>query len=157
MDWDVISCVLDNDIDGLTMESCRLDGFQVCKLPHEDYPVLVVDKNHSAAGKLVRGLSQAQLDRILFYEGDEYEITSCEVVLSSGQTVSALFFDEGDMPNPIMTDWCFDTWVLQHKEFLLGQSTAYMSWYGKMSAAQADYYWQTYSEDAVEPLLAADS
>ena len=155
MDWDVVSCVLNDSIEGLTMQTCSLNGFRVCKLPHEDYPVLVVDENCTAPGMLLNGLTPAQLDRILFYEGEEYAITPCNVELESGEFVNALFFDEANMPTPVMTDWCFDTWIKFHKDYLLRQCAAYMKFYGKMSAAEADYYWQTYSEVENEPLLAA--
>ena len=67
--------------------------------------------------------------------------------LASGAMAKALFFSEGIMPEPQMTDWCFETWRAQHKAYLLRQSAAYMAWYGKLPAAEADYYWQTYTED----------
>ncbi|MFT5110707.1 MAG: hypothetical protein ACI8P9_000016 [Parasphingorhabdus sp.] len=146
MDWDVVACVLEENTDRLSMVSCKLENFRVARLPHEDYPMLVVDESRIASGQLLCGLSKAQLDRILFYEGEEYALAPCYVKLDSGETVLASFFSENNMPAPEMTDWCFETWVRNHKDYLLRQSAAYMSWYGKMSATDADFYWQTYSD-----------
>ena len=147
MDWDVVACVLGEDVANLSMQSCHLDGYRVARLPHEDYPMLVEHPHTSAPGQLLQGLTAKQLDRVIFYEGEEYEISPCEVRLASGAMAKALFFSEGIMPEPQMTDWCFETWRAQHKAYLLRQSAAYMAWYGKLPAAEADYYWQTYTED----------
>ncbi|NKB62651.1 MAG: hypothetical protein GKR95_11190 [Gammaproteobacteria bacterium] len=155
MDWDVINCVLGEKIEGLSMVDAEFPGYRVATLPHESYPVLVSDEKAMANGKLLSGLEQAHLDRIIFFEGEEYQIRPCTVRSPSGD-VEARFFDEAIMPAPEMTDWCFTQWQQQHKSFLLRQSEVYMSYYGKMSAAEADYYWQTYSEvDFDQPLIAA--
>jgi hypothetical protein len=63
-----------------------------------------------------------------------------------GCYVEALFFDEGIMPAAEMVDWDFSYWREQCKPFMLRQAAEYMSYYGKMSAQEADYYWQNYKE-----------
>ena len=150
MDWDVLECVLGELPTGLVMTPCSLAGFRVSKLPHEDYPMLVVDDTRQASGQLLTGLNQQQLERIIFFEGEEYQISPCVVETESGELISAIYFSEGIMPAPEQTDWCFDHWCQHHKDYLLRQSAAYMTWYGKLSAAEADYYWQTYSEEGLE-------
>ena len=146
MDRDVLECVLNENVSNLHMVPASLNHHRVAKLPHESYPMLVADERYRAPGQLLYGLSQEQLDRIIFFEGEEYQIASCLVHLDNGSVAHARFFSEGIMPKPEMTDWCFDQWRQQHKAYLLRQSSVYMAYYGKMSAAQADYYWQTYSE-----------
>jgi hypothetical protein len=156
MDWDVVNCVLNNETAGLSMVAASLNGYRVTRLPHETYPILVTDAKHMAHGQLLYGLSKEQLDRVIFFEGEEYQISPCEVSLENGDQVVAQFFDEGIMPAAEMTDWCFNTWQQQHKDYLLRQSAVYISYYGKMSAAEADYYWQSYTEEEFNlPLCAA--
>ena len=155
MDWDVVECVLDQSTVGLTMQPATLSGYRVARLPHESYPMLVADQTRVAHGQLLAGLDAEQLKRIVFFEGEEYVITPCLVQLECGGFANALFFDEGIMPSAELTDWSFNQWIENHKDFMLKQSSAYMSFYGKMTAAEADYYWQTFKDDETELLKLA--
>ena len=155
MDWDVLTIVLGYSPKELSMVPAQLPGHRVAKLPHESYPMLVADESRRAPGQLLIGLTESQLDRIIFFEGEEYQLSPCVVTLDTGDQQNALFFSEGIMPTPQMTDWDFHQWRNVHKDYLLRQSAAYMAYYGKMSAQEADYYWQTYHEELYDQPLAA--
>ena len=155
MDWDVLTVVLGCFPTELSMVPAQLPGHRVAKLPHESYPMLVADEDRQAPGQLLIGLTESQLDRVIFFEGEEYQLSPCVVTLDNGSQQNALFFSEGIMPTPEMGDWDFHQWRNAHKDHLLRQSAAYMAYYGKMSAQEADYYWQTYSEEPYLPPLAA--
>ena len=147
MDWDVVSCVLAEKSVGLSMQPAVMKGYRVAKLPHESYPMLVQDQERFADGHLLYGLTQEHLDRIIFFEGEEYAIQPCRVETDEGLVTDALFFDEGIMPTAELTDWCFETWQTDHKPYLLRQTAHYMSYFGQMSAEEADYYWQNYVDE----------
>ena len=155
MDWDVVSLVLNRRSDDLYMVPASLEGFRVAKLPHESYPLLVKDDSKTAQGQLLMGLSESDLDRIVFFEGEEYELKECEVMTEQGQTMTALFFDEGVMPPAEMENWDFAEWVACSKDYMMGQSAVYMSYYGHMTAAEADIHWQNYCGESSEVKLAS--
>ena len=148
MDRDVLALVLDREPlpPGIHMEPASISGFRKVRLPHETYPMLVPAAEGEAGGALIHGLSRQDLDRIVFFEGEEYELAPCVVRLGDGEVADALFFDEGIMPPPRTEQWDFDSWQREHKAYLLRQSKVYMAWFGRMSAAEADRFWQEYHE-----------
>lgn len=147
MDGDVRSCVLGNSSSQrIVTKPATIAGYRKVCLPHETYPVLVPDANRCAEGILLDGLDRRELDRIVFFEGEEYELSPCTAALADGSFIDALFFDEGIMPRPQSKDWSFSFWVDQHKDYMLRQTAHYMSYFGLMSAVEADQYWQTYQE-----------
>lgn len=148
MDPDVLSLVLDQAPlpASIRMETATIAGFSKVRLPHESYPMLVPAAESEADGVLIHGLSRQDLDRIVFFEGEEYELAPCEVRLAGGEVVDGLFFDEGVMPPPRTETWEFEAWRRDHKDYLMRQSRVYMAWFGRMSAAEADRYWQEYHE-----------
>ena len=146
MDREMLSCVLDRSLDDIELESATIQGYVKACLPHESYPILVPDARGEARGILIRGLDKRDLERIVFFEGEEYELAPCQVRPDAGVCVEALFFDEGIMPPAESTAWDFDRWQREDKAFMLRQSRRYMSCFGKMSAAEADVFWQEYSE-----------
>ena len=147
MDREMLSCVLDRPIDNIELVSATIQGYSRVCLPHETYPMLVVDVEHDAPGMLVYGLCKSDLERIVFFEGDEYELSPCQVRLKDGSVAEALFFDEGTMPPAESTEWDFVHWQKEYKPYMLRQSKRYMSYFGHMSAAEADIHWQEYRED----------
>lgn len=146
MDRDVLACVIGQAADKVTMKPAFIAGFYKARLPHESYPMLVPDAEREAPGQLLYGLTMTDLDRIVFFEGEEYELSPCKVRLDGDQWTDALFFDEGIMPPPRTEEWDFDHWKTCHKDYMIRQSKIYMSYYGKISAAEADIYWQNYRE-----------
>ncbi len=146
MDQDVLACVLDDELtDRIQFQAAFLSGYRRVKLPHETYPLLIPDAQGVTEGRLIRGLNSEELKRIVFFEGEEYELSPCQVK-TLDSVADALFFDEGVMPPAISEEWNFKQWQQVHKAYLIRQSKVYMSWYGKMSAREADIYWQNYSE-----------
>ena len=146
MDRDVLACVLDTELPHrIQLQTGELAGYRRVKLPHETYPLLVPDAQGVTEGRLIHGLTSEELKRIVFFEGEEYELSPCQV-RSQNSVVDALFFDEGVMPPAESEDWDFEHWRHTHKDYLIRQSKVYMSWYGKLSAREADRYWQNYSE-----------
>lgn len=147
MDRDVLSCVLGREPESrIVTRHAALVGYRKVCLPHETYPILVPEVDSVAEGVLLDGLTRQELDRIVFFEGEEFELSPCRTRLADGTGVEALFFDEGLMPLPESRDWSFAEWIEHHKNTMLRQSSCYMSYFGTMSAAEADYYWQTYKE-----------
>ena len=147
MDRDVLACVVGEEAaSSVVMQTAVISGYRKARLPHEFYPMLVPEAESQAPGMLLYGLDKASLDRIVFFEGEEYELSPVAVKTDEGQCVEALFFDEGIMPPPRLEIWDFAEWKREHKQYLIRQAGVYMSYYGKMSAADADVYWQNYSE-----------
>ena len=146
MDRDVLRCVVGDNESLVQMRPAFIAGYFKARLPHETYPMLVPEAEREAPGQLLYGLNKEDLDRIVFFEGEEYELSPCKVRVADNEWVDALFFDEGIMPPPETAEWDFEEWKSKYKPFMLRQTDYYMSFYGKLSAPEADVYWQNYEE-----------
>ncbi len=147
MDEDVLTCVLGEcPASRIVIEPAIFVDYRRARLPHESYPMLVPEADSIVEGVLLCGLNKKDLDRSVFFEGEEYELSPCQVKLADETCAEALFFDEGIMPLPETEAWDYKLWATQHKDYMLRQSRVYMSLNGKMSAAEADVHWQTYVE-----------
>ncbi len=108
--------------------------------------MLVPQADSIVEGVLLHGLNKKDLDRIVLFEGEEYELSPCQVTLSDKTCAEALFFNESIMPLAETDVWDYRLWAEQHKDYMLRQSSVYVSLCGKISAAEADVHWQTYVE-----------
>ena len=71
----------------------RVDaGVAAVRVPEESYPYLVSSDCARVPGELVHGLDAEDLDRILFFEGDEYGFVESVVERAGGERVAAMHF-----------------------------------------------------------------
>lgn len=86
LDHDVIAAVLARPVSDIVLTSASLSGFRRQRVRGECYPVLVPHPEtfgfeSVVEGALVDGLSDADLDRIHFYEGEGYALRPLTVVV----------------------------------------------------------------------------
>ena len=53
----------------------RLDGWSARRVREEDYPILVPTPESGTVGRVIAGLSWTEIDRVQFFEGDEYDLS----------------------------------------------------------------------------------
>jgi len=57
----------------------RLDGWSARRVREEDYPILVPTPESGTVGRVIAGLSWTEIDRVQFFEGDEYDLSPVTV------------------------------------------------------------------------------
>ena len=67
----------------------------VAQVPGESYPYLVSVEGAHAPGEVLYGLDETGLDRIHFFEGDEYAFMGCDVERSGSGRIGAMHFGGG--------------------------------------------------------------
>lgn len=107
----------------------------------ESYPILMAAPGQSARGRLVRGLDQQAMDRILFFEGDEYTLDTLQVHTDDGAELACWFRDTGAYQDT-GREWSFEQWREQARENFIDTTRRYMTLYGRMTATEADAHWQ---------------
>ena len=89
MNRDLLCRVVGHDCAALSFAPARLPGYQTNRVKDEDYPVLVQSAQGSVTGVVVEGLDQDDIDRIRFFEDDEYVLeTSYKLQLTKNFSVT---------------------------------------------------------------------
>ncbi len=140
-DLDLLAIILGRTLEPETCEPAVLENHATLTMCDEDYPVLVPRAGARAEGVLVRGLGEADLDRLHFYEEDEFELTPVTVTTAHGPVDACIFRPDavaaGDTDGP----WSFEQWQAREKPVALEAAREYMDYYGRMSAAEACALW----------------
>jgi len=158
MDSDVLQLVTDMSIADLSIEKAAAMGYRQCEVSEESYPVLVVDDTSVCHGLLIGGLTPLALQRVLFFEGEEYalkpirllggnrvsenlcgEPTAVDTV--SDRSVNAYYFSDTGEYTVRAESWDYDNWQQHHKSSFVVASASYMRLFGQMTAAEADAHW----------------
>ena len=161
MDPDVLSLVSGMLIDTLHMQASTASGFRQCEVSEESYPVLVADHNTQCHGLLINGLTCEALERILFFEGDEYTLESIQVQREtapdtrSPYLVNAWYFRDTGAYTINPGSWDFGNWQSHHKVSFMQGTKKYMQLFGQMSATEADAYWSEYIDSSNPGRLAS--
>ncbi len=140
-DSDVLEVTLGRAAAEVDRVPARLRGYRVAQLPDESYPLLVESGEDSAHGLLLLGLSEADFDRIAFFENAEYALERCRVELADGRELDAVFFSEGVTTSGLRTSWTLEDWQRTAKPKFMQNIRRYMQLYGSMSAEEADSEW----------------
>jgi hypothetical protein len=142
LDCDILSCVLNREISNEQIIAAKAPGFQKYVYPGDSYPVLVSRATEAVTGGLLAGLSNDDLKRIRFYEGDEYEFGTLTVENANGHRQPALFNKATDDERHSDEIWCLETWQHREKASFMIYCQRYMALYGTMSIEQADAVWR---------------
>lgn len=141
MDSAVLTIVSGCQPDRLAVSVASARGFKQCEVAEESCPVLVPSTGATCNGHLIAGLDAAAIDRIYFYEGDEYSLCPISVSVAD-QPKSAFYFRDTGIYTVRDTEWDFEHWQKTHKQAFLSATHDYMKLYGTMSATEADVHWQ---------------
>lgn len=141
MDADILATVSGQPLSALHCEAAGVSGYAQREVVGQDFPVLVEDARATTTGVIISGLNELALDRILFFEGDEYRLQDIDVQSESGQTVACQYFTDTAVYDVRDTPWDFDAWQMREKADFLIRTRNFMTLYGRMSATDADAFW----------------
>ena len=140
MDADVLRIVIGPEYDAVVTSPAQLAGFRCVQYPTETFPILHAETRKLVDGLLIDGLSALAYQRILFFEGDEYELQSCLVQTHGGER-EALYCADVTEPGELYDEWTLARWQREHKAAFCVHVEQYMALFGTMSATEADQHW----------------
>ena len=132
-------------------EPAWMPGVAAALVPGESYPYLVAADGARAPGELIFGLDEKCLDRILFFEGDEYAFVECVVERLDGERAAAMHFGGVAIPEAPVVTWSLDTWQAQEKSRFLSMTREYMAVWRRATPAQAEALWQRLLREHAAP------
>lgn len=141
MDCDVLSCVTNLDKEKLVVTSATLNGYYQRNVVGENFPVILADENSTTEGIVIHGLNADAIERVLFYEGDEYYLAPVTITGEQNAVCGASVFLSNGIYRTENEAWNFDRWQRFEKTEFLSRVRNYMQYFGQLSATDADKYW----------------
>jgi hypothetical protein len=110
MDLELLALVIDRPVDGLSTGAAVLHGFERRRAVGESFPIIVPHPGGRVDGVLVEGLTEADLDRIQFFEGSDYALHPFAVECAAERIEVHVFLPTARL-EPEAAAWDFAGWV----------------------------------------------
>lgn len=141
MDTDLLPLVCKQAMDTLVLEAAVVPNRSRRWVLDDHYPVLVEEQGRSTDGLIIRGLEEEALQRIVFFEGEEFNLEPMQVLKNNGEWEEVNYFADTNLKQISSSEWSLSEWQRTTKADTLNRVVRYMQCYGKMSLAEADAYW----------------
>lgn len=141
MDTDLLPLVCEQAMDTLVLEAAAVPDRSRRWVLDDHYPVLVVDEGCVTEGLIIRGLDTEALNRIVFFEGEEFNLAPLSVQKADGEWERVQYFADTNLKAISASEWTLPEWQRTTKQDTLNRVVRYMQCYGRMSIAEADAYW----------------
>ena len=141
-DRDVRALVLGRDHPEVRIEAAWMPDAAVALVPDESYPYLVSAEGARAPGEVLHGLGDAGLDRIHFFENDEYALVECTVERTDGGRIAAMHFGGVAIPQGPIVPWSLAQWQATEKKRFLAMTGEYMALWRHATPDEAEALWQ---------------
>jgi hypothetical protein len=142
MDVDLLGLVCQQPIETLQLETAAVRDFDRRWVRDDHYPVLVALPGSSTQGLIIRGLEQESMDRIVFFEGEEFTLRNMMVERVDGQLEEVRYFASNERRPVSDQTWHLEEWQRSAKPAMLPRVISYMQYYGVMSIEEADAHWR---------------
>lgn len=141
MDAQVLQLVSAQAVDTLVTEPADVAGHARRWVLDDHYPVLVADAACRTSGLIIRGLEPEAMQRIEFFEGEEFSLELMHVERPDGHVERVSYFSSNHRHPVSDREWLLEEWQQTTRQHTLPRIERYMQCYGRMSIAEADAYW----------------
>ena len=138
-DHALLEIVLGRSVDPSDLEPARAEGFATLRLADEVYPMLLPAPGAQADGVLLHRATEADLDRLAFFEEAEYDLASITVTTAEG-ACDARYFRGTSKPTASTEKWDFAAWC-DHRAVAIEAAREYMHHYGRLPVEEIDTIW----------------
>ncbi|MFN9163500.1 MAG: gamma-glutamylcyclotransferase family protein [Alphaproteobacteria bacterium] len=141
MDLELLEAVIDRSSDHLRHQPGRLDGYAAETAHGYSFPTLVARRGAVVKGVVTHGLSDADIERISYFEDTEYAHHPVEVVTAAA-TITARTYMSTSTLRSSGEAWDFEQWQVQHKPVLVAVTRKVMGeHYGITPFEEIDAHW----------------
>lgn len=141
MDAELLELVCQQSMETLVLEPAKVIDHARRWVIDDHYPVLLPEKGRDTQGLIIRGLNDESLERIVFFEGEEFTVQLIDVLRENDQSETVKHFADNHRKVISDSDWSMEQWQRTTKPDTMPRVHRYMQCYGRMSAAEADAYW----------------
>lgn len=158
LDPDLFHIAVGRPLATLPQVPAALTGYRRLKTRTESFPILVPHADGSVEGLAVGGMDPADLERLHFFEGEEYDMDALTVTLladesgpeggAAGDRVRADGFLSTGKLEDAGAPWSLAEWQVTEKPLALLEAEVFMEAYGVLSSAEADRQWPAMKVEA---------
>jgi hypothetical protein len=142
----IIKCELDH----LIFHDAKILKTKLFKVKNENFPYLekMNSNNNIVNCTYIKGFTEQDLKRIIFYESIEYKISKINIVFDK-KIVETNFF-ELIKKHKTLEEWSFNRWQIEFEELSCIAAKEWMSLYEeyKNDSSRAEVYWQKMIKNA---------
>lgn len=141
MDVELLEAVLGRKADGLTFTPGWLKGYVADTAERYSFPTLVEHRTGRVDGVVVKGLTANDVDRIAYFEDEDYTATAADIATADGD-ISAQVYVATTRLKSSGKPWSFDHWRIRDKPLLLAVTRKVMAeHYGVTPMSDVDAVW----------------
>lgn len=141
MDRELLEAVIDRSSAHLQLQPGRLDGYAAETAHGYSFPTLVARSGAAVEGVVTHGLSDADIERISYFEDTEYTHQPVEV-LTAAETITARTYMSTRTLRSSGEPWDFPHWRVHHKPVLVAVTRRVMrEHYGITPFEEIDGHW----------------
>ncbi len=141
MDPEVLQLVSGQSVKTMVREPAEVAGHARRWVLDDHYPVLVANAACRTSGLIIRGLEPEAMQRIEFFEGEEFSLELMQVERLGGHAERVSYFASNHRQPISDQEWLLEEWQRTTKQHTMPRVERYMQCYGRMSVAEADAYW----------------
>ena len=120
--------------------AARVRGHATRRLADETYPMLVPDEGEASEGLLLDPPAPHELERLAFFEGEEFELAPI-VVEAEGGEEQALFFRATPAAAETTLPWDYEAWRAEHRALAVEAARELMDHHGRVPDDRIDALW----------------
>ena len=150
----LLATVLGRPQEEVDVSEARLHDHAVYAVPGEDFPMITAQSGATAVGLLAKGLSEADVEKLKFYEGS-YAYGLSPVTLADGQQAEVFFPPVGRWQPA--GDWSLDDWIESYGAITLIAASEVMSYFGTRSTQEVSKMFSMIFARAASVVRAAGS
>jgi hypothetical protein len=141
MDEELLEAVLGRPVTHLTFATGWLDGYVAETAHGYSFPTLIERRGERVDGIVAQGLTQADIDRIAYFEDTEYAPVVVDVSTARSDVAAQVYMATASL-KATGERWAFDKWKKEHKPLLLAVTHKVMSeHYGTTPIESIDAVW----------------
>lgn len=141
MDRELLEAVIDRSSDHLDLQRARLCDHVVETALGYSFPTLVAKRGAKVDGVLAKGLSDADVARISYFEDTEYETVNLTVSTVQAHVMAQVFVANATLASS-GDAWDFSHWRAHHKQVLVAVTRKVMrEHYGVTPFEDIDRHW----------------
>jgi len=116
LDDEVLSIVVGRNVSTQEKRPAILPSHRRVKAQGVTYPIIVPNEKYEVSGLLVSSLSSTESQRLIEYEGANYELVTRPVVCAGRQQQAQIFVPvKAGGLTPLDEDWSYEEWRRLHR------------------------------------------
>jgi hypothetical protein len=140
MDMELLALVTGRPVNRLSVAAAVLHGFERRRAIGESFPIIVPHPGGRVEGVVVGGLAEADLDRILFFEGVDYALRRFTVECAGERVEAGVFLPTARLMAEDAA-WDVAAWAETERAMCFALAEELMSHYGALDVAGIEALW----------------